>query len=198
MTRMIAAWWGPVARGVLAILFGIGCFMVPGSALVSLAWFFGTYAMLDGIANVAALATDRRQDRPWWSMAIGGVVGIITGVLAFAWPAITAYALLFLIAARAFLTGITEMVAAVQLEGDRMDAWILAAAGAISVGAGVAFALVPAVATLAVVWVIGIYACTFGVAAIAFGLSLRNARPTGLRLRHTMAPEASVRELEHH
>jgi uncharacterized membrane protein HdeD (DUF308 family) len=195
---MIAAWWGPVARGVLAILFGIGCFTVPSAALVSLAWFFGTYAMLDGIANVAALATDRRQDRPWWTMAVGGVAGILAGVLAFAWPGITAYALLFLIAARAFVTGVTELIAAVQLEGRRPDAWLLAAAGALSVGAGVAMALVPAVATLAIVWVIGIYAVTFGIAAIAFGLTLRNAPAPGLRLRHTMAPEGSVRELEHH
>jgi uncharacterized membrane protein HdeD (DUF308 family) len=47
----------------------------------------------------------------WRGSAVRGAAAVVFGVLALAWPGITALALLYLIAAWAFAVGVTEMVA---------------------------------------------------------------------------------------
>jgi uncharacterized membrane protein HdeD (DUF308 family) len=48
-------------------------------------------------------------------MVLESLVGIIAGILTFVWPFITAIVLLYLIAARAMVTGLFETLAAVEL-----------------------------------------------------------------------------------
>ncbi len=48
-------------------------------------------------------------------LTVGGILGIVVGIVAFIWPGITTFVLLFLIAAWLIVTGIIEMVAAFTL-----------------------------------------------------------------------------------
>jgi uncharacterized membrane protein HdeD (DUF308 family) len=187
-----------VLRGGFAIAFGLAVFKMPGVALVTFIYLFGAYAMADGIAALAALVTGRHTDA-WWSLAIGGVAGIIAGLLTFAMPGMTTLGLLAMIAARAFVTGLVEIVAAVQLRHEIHEVWVLAVAGALSIGAAVAMAVVPSIGALALSWLIGTYAIMFGAVAIAFGITMKQQpelMPATPRLRHTMAPPIEERELE--
>ena len=54
------------------------------------------------------------------------------GFFAFIWPALTAVALLIFIALWAIITGILEIVAAIQLRKEMNGEWLLGFAGAIS------------------------------------------------------------------
>ena len=54
---------------------------------MTLVLLFGAYALVDGIFNVIAFI---RVASHQWALLIEGVVGLIAGILTFAWRAITA------------------------------------------------------------------------------------------------------------
>src|SRR2546422_10154605 len=95
-------------RGIVAILFGILTLVWPKLSLTALVLLFGVFAVVSGItAVVAALRT---TSEPGWGLLLfEGILGILAGVVALVWPGITAYAFLFLLAAWAIITGITEI-----------------------------------------------------------------------------------------
>ena len=105
-------WWALALRGLVAVLFGLLTFILPGITLVTLVLLFGAYALVDGIFNVIAFF---RVASHHWALLIEGVIGIIAGVLTFAWPAITAIVLLYLISFWAIFTGVFETIAGIRL-----------------------------------------------------------------------------------
>ena len=80
-------WWALALRGLIAVVFGLFTFFLPGITLVTLVLLFGAYALVDGVFNVIAFF---RVASHQWALLIEGVIGIIAGILTFAWPAITA------------------------------------------------------------------------------------------------------------
>src|SRR5579862_8452102 len=131
LTAFSRYWWMVALRGVLAILFGILAFTWPGATLVVLVWLFGAYALFDGIvAFVAAVRHEERGNR-WSALVAEAVGGIGVGIVAFAWPGITAIAMVYLVAAWALFTGIMEILVAFELRRTLANEWLLIAGGAI-------------------------------------------------------------------
>ena len=167
-------WWAFVIRGILAIVFGLLAFFLPGITLVSLVLLFGAYCFVDGIFNlVAAFRVHGIQER-WWVLLLEGIVSIAAGVITFIVPGLTAVALLFLIAAWALVTGVLEIVAAIRLRKEIRGEWLLALAGVCSIIFGLILFRHPGVGALALIWWIGAYAIAFGVLLIALGIRLRS------------------------
>jgi hypothetical protein len=55
MQQLLALrWWALALRGVIAVLFGLLTFFIPGVTLISLALLFGFYAILDGIFDIVS------------------------------------------------------------------------------------------------------------------------------------------------
>src|SRR5438876_9973068 len=101
-------WWALALRGILAILLGLAAIVLPGVTLAVLVALFGAYAVVDGVlAIIAGVRAAERHER-WWSPVFKGLAGVVAGVLAFVWPALTALVLLYLIAAWAIVTGVLE------------------------------------------------------------------------------------------
>jgi uncharacterized membrane protein HdeD (DUF308 family) len=106
--------------------------------------------------------------------------------MAFAWPEITAFALVLLIAAWAIVTGVLEIVAAIDLRKQIRHEWLLALSGALSIVFGILVVLQPDAGALAVVWLLGAYALVFGGTLI--GLAFR-VRGLGRELHSESQPE---------
>ncbi len=166
-------WWLVALRGVLAIVFGVLAFIWPGITLMVLVLLFGAYALVDGIfAVIAALTNHAGANRGW--VLLEGVAGIIAGILTFVWPGITAIVLLFVIGAWAIVTGVLEIIAAIQLRREISNEWLLILGGILSVLFGLYIVIFPRLGALSVVWLIAAYAIIFGIVFLVLGLRLRS------------------------
>ncbi|GIF00828.1 HdeD family acid-resistance protein [Paractinoplanes rishiriensis] len=172
-------WWAVALRGVAAILFGVLALVWPGITVFALVIVFGAYALADGVFTLAAAFGnrdgDRRRGNRAWLFA-RGIAGILAGIIAFAWPGITALALLWVIALWAMVTGVLDIVAAFQLRKEMRREWLLALSGALSVLFGVLLVVWPAAGVLALIALIGVAAIAFGITLLMLGLRLRRER----------------------
>ena len=136
-------WWKFALRGMIAIIFGIVALIKPGQALQTLVLAFGAFALLDGtLAVIAGFSLIPFFNR-WWSVLLEGVAGVIIGLLTFFWPSITALVLFYFIAAWAIITGILEIVAAIQLRREITGEGMLIFGGLLSVLCGVLLSVFP-------------------------------------------------------
>jgi uncharacterized membrane protein HdeD (DUF308 family) len=172
-------WGALLLRGVVAILFGVLTFLEPGISLAALVLVFGAYAFADGVLAVVSAVRHRGTTEPAWLLLLEGIAGIAAGVASFLWPGITALALLYLIAARALVTGVFEVVAAIRLRKVIAHEWLLIAGGLASIAFGVLLMLFPGAGALGVVLWIGAYAIVFGTLLAMLAIRLRSHRSPG-------------------
>jgi uncharacterized membrane protein HdeD (DUF308 family) len=163
-------WWALALRGLVAVLFGLLTLSLPGITLITLVLLFGAYALVDGVFNVIA---SFRVVSHHWAFLCEGIVGILAGILTFAWPAITAIVLLYLIAFWAIVTGVFEIIAGIHLRKAITNEWLLVVMGVLSLLFGVLIMLAPGVGALAIVLWIGTYASVFGIFLLALAFRLR-------------------------
>ena len=166
-------WWALALRGLVAVLFGLLTFFLPGITLVTLVLLFGAYALVDGVFNVIAFF---RLASHHWAFLIEGVIGIIAGIVTFAWPAITALVLLYVIAFWAIFTGVFEIMAGIRLRKAITNEWLLIAMGVLSLLFGVLIVFAPGAGALAIILWIGAYALVFGIFLLALAFRLRGHR----------------------
>jgi uncharacterized membrane protein HdeD (DUF308 family) len=178
-------WWAIALRGLAGIIFGVLAFVVPGVTLAVLVLLFGAYALVDGIFNVMAAVSGRSGRQPWWMLLLEGVVSVAAGLVAFFMPGLTALALVYVISAWAFVTGVLEIAAAIRLRKVITNEWWLALSGVVSIVFAVFLAVAPGAGALALVFWIGAYALVFGVFLVALGVRLRR--------RHREASNEPVR-----
>jgi len=160
-------------RGIAAVLFGIIALVWPKLTRSALVFVFGLFAVIGGITAVVAAL--RNTEFPGWGWLLGeGILGILAGAIALAWPGITALAFLYLLAAWAILTGILEVIAplAYPMSGGR--AVLTALTGVLSIIFGILIAAQPSSGLLAVVWLIGVYAILFGIMYIGVYFQARS------------------------
>lgn len=172
-------WWALALRGVIYVIFGLTALLWPGLTFGILLTLFGVFALADGIVTVVGAVRTGRKGEPWIALLLEGGVSAVVGVLVFAWPAMSALVLLYVIGGWALVTGILEVVAAVRLRSEIEGEWLLVLGGALSIVFGVAVFLWPAGGALAIVWVLGIYAVAFGILLLALSVSMwrhRSAR----------------------
>ncbi len=164
-------WWMLVVRGLAAVAFGVLAIAWPGISLLALVLLWGAYAFVDGVTAIALAARSGRQGRRWGWLFFEGLVGVAAAVFTAVRPGVTAFTLLVLIAAWAILTGIAEIVAAIELRRVVRGEWRLVVSGVLSIGFGVLTLMFPGAGALGLVTVIGAYAVVFG--ALLTGLGFR-------------------------
>jgi uncharacterized membrane protein HdeD (DUF308 family) len=169
-------WWALVLRGIAAIIFGLCAFFIPGITLGILVAVFAAYALVDGIFAIAAAINQTDPNGHWGAMLLKGVVSIIAGIIAVAYPGTTAVVLFYVMSIWAIATGILEIVAAARLRKEVKGEWRLALSGILSVLFGLVLMAYPGPGIVAVLWLIGTYGIVFGSLMIATGINLRISR----------------------
>lgn len=169
-------WMWVALRGVIAILFGIVAFALPGPTFLVLVIWFGAYMVVDGLFAVLEAIMNRAKNDRWWVILLEGILGILVGVLTFYQPGVTGTALVFVIAAWAIITGVLEAYAAFRLRAEIQGEFWLILSGILSVIAGILLFLFPDTGAIAVVWIIGAYALLFGIMLLLLAFKLRGMK----------------------
>ena len=101
MTFVLAEnWWSLVIRGLAALILGVVAFVWPGITLAALVVLFGAYALIDGVVCFMGAWKASRSHERWGALVLEGIAGIAASIITILWPAITAFALVVVIAAR--------------------------------------------------------------------------------------------------
>lgn len=173
-------------RGLLAVMVGVVSVAWPGITVGVFVILFAVYAFLAAVTDaMRAFAGDR----------VGPVIGYpllaflsaAAGVIALAWPDITALVLTIWVAAWAFVTGIGEVGMAFRAgaQAGERTMWVLL--GLVSVALGVVLAIRPDIGALTLATVFGLFSIVYGVAAIVFGTEIRRAGNASRPLSHAAA-----------
>jgi uncharacterized membrane protein HdeD (DUF308 family) len=107
--------WVGYLLGAIFMVAALVTLLRPGKSLYFLAVFVGASMILTGVLQLALALFDRQDIEHWVVLAIIGVIGIVAGVLAIAWPDITIWVLGLVIGLRVLFFGILEMFVANQL-----------------------------------------------------------------------------------
>jgi uncharacterized membrane protein HdeD (DUF308 family) len=158
--------------GVLAVIIGIWSIAWPGVTILALVILFAVYAFID-----AGLQTNRafrgRRAGPVLGHLLLAVVDLAAGLFALAWPAPTAYVLVIVVAAWAFVGGIAEIGAGFQIGEGAGTRALFILAGAVSVLFGVLLFARPGVGAVTLALLFGLYALIYGFSQITAGFQVR-------------------------
>jgi uncharacterized membrane protein HdeD (DUF308 family) len=168
------AWPVLLVRAVFAVALGMVALIWPTITLLALAWAFGIYAIIDGVAQI--IDGIRRRDRPrWWVSLLLGLLAVAAGAVALIWPDITAVALAVLVGIWLVVTGVIEIISAAQQRRERRRVAWLGLAGVLSVMAGVLALAWPVLGAFALAALLGVFAMVYGAVLAALALALRRA-----------------------
>jgi len=179
LARLAENWWLLLLRGLAAVAFGVIAFFWPGVTLVALTYLWGIYAIADGIIAIwAAVDASGGEAGPRWWLGLSGVVGILAGIIAFAYTGMTALVLLLFIAVWAIIIGVLQLYAAVQLRKVINNEWWLVLSGLLSIAFGVVLIGWPGAGALALIWTIAWFAVFFGCMFIGLSFELKKFEQT--------------------
>ena len=173
LAAMGRMWWLVLLRGLAAILFGALALAWPGVTLITLALFWGAYALVDGVAALWHGWQAKDSGKPMWQNILIGLLGVAAGVFTFLSPGITAIALLTLIAVWAIICGVLEIAAAIRLRKEIHNEWMLILSGVLAVAFGALMILSPGSGALAVLWVIAAFSIAYGVLLVGLAFRLK-------------------------
>jgi uncharacterized membrane protein HdeD (DUF308 family) len=168
----LGGWRWIAGRGVAAVLFGLATLVWPDVTLWALVALWGAYALVDGVTALWAAIGDRYLEHRGW-VAVQGAAGVIAGIIAFAWPDITALALLWVIAAWALVIGVTLVATAIEIRKEITGEWMIGLAGVLSIGLSLVLFADPGDGAVAITWAIGWFAFLYGVLLLSVAWAVR-------------------------
>ena len=161
MRPYVGSWKRLAVHGVAAVLFGLATLVWPSITLWTLVLLWGAFAFVDGITALSAAIADPLLVHRGW-VAFGGITGIGAGIVTFFWPAMTALALLWVIATWSLLIGGSRIAFAFSMRKQLSGTWSIALGGVALVLLGAILVADPGAGAISVTWAIGWFAFLFG------------------------------------
>lgn len=172
---LMRSWWVLAVRGALAICFGLLVAAWPAITLQLLVALFAAYALVAGAAWIFGAVRGRSGARRWWLALLLGLLSLLAGSIALLHPGMTLLVLVLVMGAHALVTGVFDLVLAVQLRKVIAREWLLVASGFASALFGLVVLMFPAGAgMLALVFLLCLYATVSGILLLAVAWRLRS------------------------
>ncbi len=134
---------------------------------------FAVFCITEGLLMVIGAFVAGGGVKQWWSVFCEGSVCILVGGVTFAVPVAAVYALPFLIAFRAILAGLFEIVWAAGFRKVLSGRLFFSLPAFLSILLGLVTMALPRSGVLAVAWPLGSYGVFFGAALIAVASYLK-------------------------
>jgi uncharacterized membrane protein HdeD (DUF308 family) len=161
-----------ILLGILAVIVGITAIAWPGVTILALVILFAIYAFM-AAGLQAARAFRSRAAGPVLGHLLLGVVDLVAGVIALAWPVPTALVLVIVVAAWALVGGFAEIFAGFQAGETWGTRTVFFIAGLVSVAFGVVLFARPGVGAVTLALLFGLYSMIYGFSQITMGVHVR-------------------------
>ena len=169
-TQVTKMRWVLGLHGLASVVFGVMILAWPGISVYALTIVFGAYTLATGIVEFGtAFTAQMREERAW--LILRGLLGITVGVLVFAWPEISALALLYVIGAYAVAFGVLCVGASFRLPLDGRDTASMILTGLVAIVFGIVIFAEPGAGALAMLGLIAAFALVTGIVELAVSIA---------------------------
>lgn len=156
-------------RGILALIFGLIAIFAPGLGIQLIVLMFGAFCLVDGIAAFF-VGTAAKS----FVMMLEGIVGIGIGLYIFFMTTQAIIIFLMLVGIWAIVTGILELIAAIELRKHIANELWLLFVGIVSILFGILVFVNPVISAIAITFLFGFYAIMFGLFLIALSQAVKS------------------------
>lgn len=166
-------WWLVVLTGVASIAFGLVALFWPGLTLATLVYMFAIFVVVAGAVALFESLSNIKKDRLWWLALLFALLNIGIGVYLLRNPLVAATFFVVLIAIVIFVQSLFDLVVASYAEKNE-GKWLWVVTGVLGLIAGGIILFYPLAASLAFVWVMGLYSLIHGIVAVAYAIQIRS------------------------
>ncbi len=189
-TQLTKMRWALGLNGLLLVAFGVVILLWPGISVYALTILFGAYCLASGIiAFASAFSSDAAGERGW--LVFYGILGIVVGVMCFAWTGISALALLYVIGAYAIVGGIILIGGAFWLPVSGGDTALMILTGVVAIVFGIVIFAKPGTGVLVTLALIAAYALVTGIAELAVAIGGKRMVESDMKRTFAPKPQAS-------
>jgi uncharacterized membrane protein HdeD (DUF308 family) len=160
-------------RGLFAIAIGIIAIAWPGITVGAFVILFAIAAFASG-AEQAWRGFSSDSPGPVVGHLLLAVIDAAAGVVALAWPGITAYVLTIWIGAWAVVGGVTEFAIAFAENETAGERALFGLGGLVSIALGIVLFARPDIGAVSLAEVFGLFAFVYGMTAIVAGINLHH------------------------
>jgi uncharacterized membrane protein HdeD (DUF308 family) len=111
--------------------------------------------------------------RYWWAFVVRGILAIVFGILAYAWPGITLATLVIFFGAYVLIDGIFLIIKTIGNWGESEHRWLLLLEGLLGIGIGLITLVAPGITAIGLLLYIVAWSLATGVLEIAAAIRLR-------------------------
>lgn len=170
-----ARWLDFLLRGLIALAFGLILLFLPGLTLLTFIMLFAVFAFVVGIILLLEVVTIK--DGRWWLRIIEGVIGIAAAAVVILLPGLSLLTFAFIVAFYFLLTGVLDIIVAVETHKMIHGEWLLIAGGVLAGMVGVILLLYPITGLIALIQVVGIFSIAFGIIMVLLAIKLKLTGP---------------------
>lgn len=165
-------WWLILLTGIVGAVFGAVALFWPKLTLVTLVYMVAIFAVAGGAIGLFEAISKIHKDRLWWLTLLFALLNIAIGVYLVRNPMIAASLFVVLLALVILARATFDLVVASYMPKAE-GRWIWILAGILGLIAAFAIVFYPVGASLAFVWVLGLYALIHGVMTVGFAIQIR-------------------------
>ena len=169
-----SSWTSLLWRGLLGLAVGIIAVAWPGVTIGAVVFIFAVAVFTDAIIQITRTFNDDAVG-PVFGRVLLALVDVAAGVVAIAWPGITAEVLTIWIGIWAFVTGVGEFALAFTSEGTAGSRFMFGLTGLISVALGVVLVVRPDVGAVSLAQVFGLFSFAYGIANLILAASVHES-----------------------
>lgn len=171
-----SSWWVLVVIGALSILAGILALVYPGLTLLVLGIILGVNLMVWGTLNLFMAFDSELGAAGSVLRVVVGILAALAGLVCLVRPGVGVTTLLFAVAFWFVLTGIIDVVQAIQQPHHRVLSFLL---GLVGIAAGVIILANPAIGLKTLALLAGIGFIARGILEVGAGLAVRRSAAPG-------------------
>ena len=164
-------------RGILGIVIGIIAISWPGVTVGAVVFIFAVLVFTDSLIQFFRAF----ESEGGWAVVghiLFGLIDIAAGVVAIAWPGITAEVLTIWIGLWAIVIGVGEFGMAFGVPGTAGDRFLFGLTGVLGVVLGVVLLAHPDEGAVALAEVFGLFSLAFGTASVILSFQVRDREPS--------------------